>query len=79
MDRHDGTIAVLGSHDHVVPRSWGGSNELDNLVTACWPCQFGRGNARLEDCGLIDPRDRAPVVDDWDGLSRLVVVRTPEP
>ena len=29
--------------DHVVPRSRGGSNELDNLVAACRPCNQAKG------------------------------------
>ena len=65
-------LAVLASHDHVVPRQWGGSNEEDNLVTACWPCQFSRHSYRIEDCGISDPRDRLPVDDGWDGLSRVL-------
>lgn len=39
LDKH-ACLAVLASHDHVVPRQWGGSNEEYNLVTACWSCQF---------------------------------------
>ena len=61
-------LAVLASHDHVLPRQWGGSNEPDNLVTACWPCQFSRHSYRIEDCGIFDPRDRPPVDSGWDGL-----------
>ena len=65
-------VAVLASHDHVVPRQWGGSNEPDNLVTACWPCQFSRHNYRIEDCGIFDPRDRPPIDAGWDGLCRVL-------
>ena len=65
-------LAVLASHDHVVPRQWGGSNEPDNLVTACWPCQFSRHNYRIEDCGIFDPRDRPPIDAGWDGLCRIL-------
>jgi hypothetical protein len=28
--------------DHVLPRSRGGGDELDNLVTACWSCNQGK-------------------------------------
>ena len=65
-------LAVVASHDHVVPRQWGGSNEKENLVTACWACQFSRHNYRIEDCGILDPRDRPPVTAGWDGLCRLL-------
>ena len=69
---HGGMVAVLASHDHVMPRSWGGADSLDNLVTACWPCQFSRLNGRLADCGLADPFTHPPVLDGWDGLTRLL-------
>lgn len=67
-------VAVIGTHDHVVPRRWGGANDANNLVTACWPCQFSRSWHRIEDCELFDPRDRAPVNDAWDGLRRVLRV-----
>lgn len=34
--------------DHVVPRAMGGTNDMSNLVTACWECNCGK-------------RDRAPI------------------
>lgn len=33
--------------DHVVPVSSGGSNEIDNLVTSCSCCNFGKGATPL--------------------------------
>ena len=67
--------AVRGTHDHVLPRSWGGLNEDSNLVTACWACQFSRVRYRIEDCGVADPRERDPVHTEWDGLVRILNVR----
>lgn len=29
--------------DHVMPKSRGGSDEMDNLVTACGPCNMSKG------------------------------------
>ena len=69
---HGGFFALSASVDHVLPHSAGGGNDLSNLVTACWPCQFGRGPATLEELGLLDPRSRTPVSDGWDGLGRLL-------
>lgn len=69
---HAAFLALNATWDHVVPHSAGGDNEPGNLVTTCWPCNFGRGNYSLEQMGLIDPRLHPPVVGDWDGLSRLV-------
>lgn len=75
--RHGGLIVHMASTDHVLPRSWGGTNDHTNLVTACWPCQFSRGEYRIEDCGIADPFDRPPVTSDWDGLRRILEVPVP--
>lgn len=64
-------IAVIGSADHVNPWSSGGATVLDNLVTACACCQYGLGAFARTAIGVGDPRVRAPVLDDWDGLTRL--------
>lgn len=74
LDKH-ACLAVHASHDHVLPRSWGGSNDDGNLVTACWPCQFSRMEHRIEECGISDPRERDPIKTDWDGLLRFLEVR----
>ena len=71
LDRH-ASLAVLASHDHVIPKQWGGSHEMSNLVTACWPCQFSRHKYRIEHCGIFDPRDRPPIESNWDGLCRVL-------
>lgn len=34
--------------DHVVPRSLGGSDDVDNLVAACAPCNARKGNRPAE-------------------------------
>lgn len=74
---HAAFYALSASIDHIVPHSRGGTNEMENLVVACWSCQFGRGGYLLEEVGLIDPRTRAPVVDDWDGLGRILALSSP--
>jgi hypothetical protein len=38
---------VLLEVDHVHPVAEGGSNDMDNLVTACWDCNRGKGAALL--------------------------------
>lgn len=35
--------SVLLHVDHVVPVAAGGKNDLDNLITACEPCNLGKG------------------------------------
>jgi len=69
---HSAFLALSASVDHVLPASVGGDIDSRNLVTACWPCQFGRTAYSLEELGLLDPRSRPPIVDKWDGLSRLI-------
>ncbi len=69
---HTGFRALWGTIDHVLPRSRGGGNDPSNLVVACFVCQFGRMERTLEEHGLIDPRERDPIVDQWDGLTRLL-------
>ena len=57
---HGGFFALTASADHVVPHSKGGDNAPENLVTACWPCNFGMEGDTLEELGLSDPRLRPP-------------------
>lgn len=70
-EKHCAFLALCSSLDHVLPHSRGGTNDLDNLVAACGPCQFGRNQWTLEEVGISDPRLRPPVVDHWDGLMRI--------
>jgi 5-methylcytosine-specific restriction endonuclease McrA len=40
------------SIDHVIPKSKGGDNSLENLVTACPQCQWKKGAKSLEEAGM---------------------------
>ena len=71
-EKHSGLATLTASIDHVVPFMRGGDNQPRNLVTACGPCQFGRNQWLLFEVEIADPRDFPPIVDDWDGLSRLL-------
>lgn len=72
IEKHYALSALSISLDHVLPHSRGGTNEEANLVSACTLCQFGRNAWTLEEVEFNDPRERPPVVDDWDGLTRLL-------
>lgn len=70
--QHAAFQALWAQYDHVEPHSCGGTNELENLVVACAPCNFGKMSYRLEELGLLDPRNIEPVRSSWDGLERLL-------
>lgn len=46
---------VLLEVDHVIPRAAGGTDEMENLVTACWDCNRGKSDR------LLDEGDRPAV------------------
>jgi DNA-directed RNA polymerase subunit RPC12/RpoP len=71
--RHGIKLVFSASLDHVVPHSRGGQTNPDNLVTACWACNYGKSEYTLAEMGLDDPRDREPRVDDWQGLTDVPV------
>ncbi|NTW88577.1 MAG: HNH endonuclease [Desulfobulbaceae bacterium] len=72
IEKHAGLSALEATLDHILPHSRGGDNSLENLVTACGPCQFGRGGWTLAEVGFRNPFLRLPIIDGWDGLLRLV-------
>lgn len=76
--QHPGAALIRGVPEHVKPWSAGGPTNLENLVTACWPCNGAKYNALLEEAGLTDPRKRSPVKHrNWDGLRRLLQLPKP--
>jgi 5-methylcytosine-specific restriction endonuclease McrA len=68
-ERHGTVLAFRANVDHVIPWNLGGRTNVENLVTACWACNYGKAGYTLEQIGLEDPREFAPEVDGWDGLS----------
>jgi hypothetical protein len=75
---HAGFFVLTGVADHAQRHGWGGPTDIDNLVTACQLCNYGRGEYFLEEVGLIDPRTRDPFpADGWDGLERMLKVPRP--
>jgi hypothetical protein len=70
--RHGAALLAVAQVDHLVPRSSGGGLDLDNLVTACWACNYGKDGYTLEQLGIEDPRAREPLHTAWDGGSASV-------
>jgi 5-methylcytosine-specific restriction endonuclease McrA len=54
--------------DHLTPFKRGGKTNLDNLVTACPACNYGKDHYTLGQLGISDPRLRPPKSIKWDGL-----------
>jgi 5-methylcytosine-specific restriction endonuclease McrA len=71
VEQHAAFQLMWAQYDHVLPHARGGTNDLDNVVISCAPCNFGRMSYTLEEVGVLDPRTRAPVHSDWDGLERF--------
>jgi 5-methylcytosine-specific restriction endonuclease McrA len=70
--QHPAFQAMWVQFDHVLAHARGGTNDFDNLIVTCAPCNYGRMNYTLEEVGLADPRLREPIRSTWDGLERLL-------
>jgi len=70
--RHFGISNLTASIDHIVPYSRSGTNDPENLVTACPTCNYGRENWLLDEVEIENPFNYQPIVDEWDGLTRLL-------
>lgn len=60
LDRAGAMILTRSSADHIIPVSQGGKTVPANLVTACWPCQFGKNAYTPEQLGMTSPLDNVP-------------------
>lgn len=59
-------------YDHVFPWAKGGDSSPANVVVACAPCNYGRGDWTLQEVGVIDPRTLPLHRTTWDGLERFL-------
>lgn len=46
-------VADAASRDHIIPRSEGGSDDLNNLVLSCFRCNQERGNMPAQAFGKL--------------------------
>lgn len=72
LRRNGLTLGLRGVADHVEPYAAGGLTEIENLVTSCYSCNFGKAGYTLEQLGIEDPRLRPPVADGWLGLTEYL-------
>lgn len=70
-DKHTAFQAMEMHFDHMLPRSRGGSREIENMLVTCAPCNCGRGELTLDQVGLTVPPLRDPLATNWDGLERF--------
>ena len=67
--RHGIALTFRATADHVTPLSYGGKTSMENLVTSCWNCNYGKLNALLEEMNIADPTKREINEDSkWDGM-----------
>jgi len=52
---------VLMTKDHIFPKSKGGKDHLDNLITMCWPCNFEKGTHVEKDSALAKRLEKVVV------------------
>jgi hypothetical protein len=71
-EKHGAALVSIAYVDHVLAWNHGGVTHPENLVTACWTCNFGKHGHSLAALGLTDPRSRPPQADGWDGLTSIL-------
>jgi 5-methylcytosine-specific restriction endonuclease McrA len=71
IEQHAAFQAMWVQYDHLVPHASSGTNDIENIVITCGPCNFGRMHYSLEEVGLVDPRTREPVRSSWNGLEQF--------
>lgn len=55
--------------DHVIPWNKGGQTNLENLVSSCATCNYGKDGYTIEQMGVENPFNRKPQIDAWTGLT----------
>lgn len=59
--------------DHVLPWNKGGQTNMENLVSACATCNYGKDGYTIEQLGIEDPLARKPTNGNWSGLTDKIV------
>lgn len=56
---------------HIVPWNIGGTTTLENLVTSCAPCNYGKDGYTIEQIGIENPLSRPIINSNWIGFDDL--------
>lgn len=67
LRRHGIKMVFSATLDHVVPIACGGDTTPENLVTACWCCNYGKAEFTLDELGLNRPQTKPDI--GWRGLA----------
>ena len=70
-EQHTAFQAMWLQYDHIIPHSRGGTNEPNNMIITCAPCNYGRWHFTFDEVGLLDPRGYEVQSTAWDGLERF--------
>jgi 5-methylcytosine-specific restriction endonuclease McrA len=65
------TLRVVLNIDHVLPRSRGGEDTWENLVTSCRACNLRKGRRTPEEAGM--KLLRKPVRPKWSSMAQLLL------
>jgi len=74
LNQHPAFQCLWLQYDHILPWSRGGDASFENMVIACAPCNYARGERTLDELGLMDPRELPIYKTSWDGLERFAPV-----
>jgi HNH endonuclease len=67
---HPAYWLIYASIDHHRALAVGGDDNLENLITACWPCNHAKRNATTTRIGWT-LRDQPTGTTSWDGLTHF--------
>ena len=72
QERHGIVLAFRANADHILPCNIGGKTNLDNLITCCWSCNYGKAGFTLGQLRLDNPKNNKFVNLNWHGLSEVL-------
>ena len=69
-DYHGVWLLTALTLDHIKPLCLSRDDSDDNLVAACWGCNFGKYHFTLEQLALVPPRKKNGIENGWQGLTQ---------